>query len=110
MTEVDVSYEQDSVEKGFPCYEARLDEDNWMHLVHDTDEDTLWISHVWTEKNGQFSTLMDAVVQELKTNDIVFTMVISKELQESLEDFEKDTVMHEAMGEKVPILRGEWEK
>lgn len=110
MTDVDLTYEQDSVDKGHPCYEARLDDDNWMHLVHNTDEDELWISHVWTDKDGQFSTLMNETVEELGTNDIVFTMVVNKQLEKSLKGFEKDSVMHEALGEKVRVLRGEWKQ
>lgn len=109
MTEAEVSYEQDSVEKGFPCYEVKLDSDNWMHLVHNTEEDELWISHVWTDKNGQFKQLMNQATAELGTSDIVFTMVVNDQLKKSLHGFEEDTIIHQKLDEEMTILRGEWE-
>lgn len=91
----------------FPCYKIRRG-DSWMSLVHDTSEDRLYISHVWMEYQGDFSTLMDALVEELGTNKIKFTMVINDNLQEVLNGFEEKEEYYEAFDEYGKVLVGEW--
>jgi len=108
MSKVSVKYQQDSMEKNFPCYESKLDDNNWMHLVHDTEEDKLWISHIWTEGNGQFKQLMNTTVRELDCNDIVFTMVLPNKLVKALDGFKKDRIMHEKLNEMMTVLKGKW--
>lgn len=91
----------------FPCYKVRIG-DSWINLVHNTIKDRLTISHVWMEYQGDFSDIMDEIVEEFETKQIKFTMVINDNLQKVLNGFEEKTEYHEALNEKMTVLEGEW--
>lgn len=105
---VEIKYQQDTIDTGDPCYKVRK-EGSYLHLVHDKSNDKLVISHVSSKKKGDFSEMMNAVTQELETNQVLFTMVINENLINVLEGFEKDTIYWDRLGEEMTVLRGEWE-
>jgi hypothetical protein len=52
--------------------------------------------------------MMDALVEETGTNDVMFTMVINDQLKQILEGFEEDTLFHERICEEMTVMKGEW--
>ena len=105
--EIEIEYKEDTVDTGNPAYEVTLG-GGFMLFVHVKSEDRLYISHVSSKNKGDFSKMMDAIVKELNTNRIKFTMVINDSLMEVLEGFKAKKEFHNNVGEMGTVLVGEW--
>jgi hypothetical protein len=104
--ETKVLYQQQSM-NDYPCYEVKRDGSN-IHLIHDTDNDILYISHAVTKYQDDFKKMMNKVTEELATTHIKFTMVVNEDLINSLQGFTQKTEIHEELGDEVTVLEGEW--
>jgi len=107
----DVEIEMEQVattdDTGEPCYKVEKGS-SWMDLVHSKSKDKLFISHVWMDYRGDFSSMMDFIVQKFGTRNIQFTMIVNDNLKEVLEGFEEKKVMHKGLNEQMAVLDGKW--
>jgi len=94
---------------GDPAYKVEKG-DSWMDLVHHKKEDRLYISHVWMQYKGDFSDIMDYLVNRFKTDKIKFTMVINDNLKKVLNGFTEKKEPHEGFNEEMTVLVGRWKK
>jgi len=106
IPEIKLEHKGDTSE-GDSCHEVRKG-DSWMHYCYVKEKETLYISHVWMEYNGDFKELMNFVVAEQGTNQIKFTMVVNDALKKALDGFEEKKEFHDNIGEEATVLEGEW--
>lgn len=88
-------------------YDVSKDDSN-MKVIHVRSEEILYIPYVVSRSKGDFSDMMDAVVQEFGINEIKFTMIINENLENVLKGFEKKKEFHSNIGKKAPVLVGTW--
>jgi len=90
-----------------PVYRVEKGESH-LQVIHDLEEDILYVPAMWMDYKGHFSQLMDFLVEEKSINHIKFTNVINKSLEKRLNGFEVKKEKHEYFDEDVKVLEGNW--
>ena len=113
----------DVVGAGTPVFAVETVNDSYLTFCFQPDEigdEDLRVFHVHSYVPGEFSRMLNAVVQHFSGADgpqpteVVFTVVVSEwlegaNLRERLDGFEERTVEEPGTGEEIPELVGTWD-
>lgn len=113
-----LTFEQIAIteDTGDPVLRGELpDTSSYLNAVLSDDLSTIRVTHVFSNRDGDMSTMLDTMVRQLDTTDVRFMVPLGKEFGSDLEDhlhgYEKTTEehAHPTRGTiEVEVLVGEW--
>lgn len=99
-------------DSGDPVLRAEFDDTNsYLTAVICNDRETVRVTQVWSERDGDMSRMLDAICRQLDTSDVRFMVPLGEDLDAHLHGFERTTEdHHDPTGGtmEVEVLRGEW--